>query len=117
MAKRLLTEAEIMKIPRNLFEQYNKKGFVPYFDDEETENEVLWGNESQIIYDKLDKNSSNKIDIPKVHFWAGVHMIYANFLWIVLFVALVVFTILLMMYDFDIHKLYRAIKSIFYDYV
>ncbi len=117
MAKRMLTKEEITKIPKNLLEKYNKMGFIPYIDDEDTEQEILWGTESQVIYDQIDKSSSNSVSVPKVHFWASIHMLYANFLWVILFVALVVFTILLMMYDFDISKLYRAIKSLFYDYV
>ncbi len=117
MAKRVLTEKELSNISKNLIEKYSKMGFVPYIDDEDPEAEILWGTESQVIYDKIDKNGNNTIDMPRIHFWAWIHMLYANFLWVILFVALVVFTILLMMYDFDISKLYRAIKSIFYDFV
>jgi len=116
MAKRMLTEKELSGISKNLLERYSKKGFIPYKDDEDPEAEIMWGTETQVIFDKIDKKG-NAVNVPKVHFWAGIHMLYANFLWVVLFAALVVFTILLMMYDFDIHKLYRAIKSIFYDYV
>lgn len=117
MAKRMLTEKELSNIPKNLLEKYNKMGFVPYLDDEDEEVEVLWGTESQVIYDKIDKSNGNSIDVPRVHFWAWIHMLYANFLWVILFVALVIFTVLLMMYDFDVSKLLRAIKSFFYDFV
>ncbi|MBI9032293.1 hypothetical protein JEZ13_09880 [bacterium] len=117
MAKRKLTDKELSSISKNLLERYDKRGFIPYIDDEDPEKEVMWGTESQVIYAQIDKSGKNEINVPKVHFWAGIHMLYANFLWVILFVGLVVFTILLMMYDFDIHKLYRAIKSLFYDYV
>lgn len=117
MAKRMLTDSEIKRIPQNLLERYKKMGFIPYVDDEDPENEIMWGTESQVIYDKIDKSNGNSISVPKVHFWASIHMLYANFLWVILFVGLVIFTILLMMYDFDINKMYRAIKSLFYDYV
>ncbi len=117
MAKRELTQKELNSISKNLLEKYTNMGFVPYIEDDDQENEILWGTESQVLYDKIDTNGGNATNVPRIHFWASIHMIYANFLWIILFVALVVFTILLMMYDFDISKLYRAIKSLFYDYV
>ena len=116
MAKRLLTEKELGSIPKNLLDKYERMGFTPYINDEDPENEIVWGTDTQIIYDQVD-NNTNSVDVPRFQFWAGVHTIYANFLWIVLFVALVIFTFLLMRYDFDIHKLYRAIKSLFYDYI
>lgn len=117
MAKRILTEKEIESIPKNLVKSYGKMGYVPYIDDEDAEKEIMWGTESQVIYDKVDRSSGNSVNMPKIHFWASIHMLYANFLWVILFVALIIFTILLMMYDFDIQKMYRAIKSVFYDYV
>jgi len=116
MAKRELTEKELNSISKNLLTKYKKMGFIPYIDDNDPDCEIMWGTESQVIYDQIDKKS-NTVNVPKVHFWAGIHALYANFLWVILFVGLVVFTILLMMYDFDIHKLYRAFKNIFYDYV
>jgi len=117
MAKRMLTEKELSGISKNLLKQYEKRGFVPYIDDAKDEIEIMWGTESEVIFDQVDRSRNDSIDIPRVHFWAWIHMLYANFLWVILFVVLVVFTILLMMYDFDIYKLYRAIKSIFIDYV
>ena len=117
MAKRMLTEEELKQLPKNLLTKYGERGFIPYIDEDDAEQEIMWGTESQVIYDKIDKSSGNSINVPKVHFWASIHMLYANFLWVILFIGLVIFTILLMMYDFDIHKLYRAIKSLFYDYV
>lgn len=117
MAKRELTEKERNSIAKNLLEIYSNTGFVPYIDEDDETNEILWATESQIIFDKVDKSNGDSVDVPRVHFWAWIHMLYANFLWVILFIGLIVFTILLMMYDFDISKLYRAIKSIFYDFV
>lgn len=117
MAKRMLTEKELSGISKTLLKQYEQRGFVPYIDDEAEEVEVMWGTESEVIFDQVDTSKNDSVNIPKVHFWAWIHMLYANFLWVILFVILIAFTVLLMMYDFDIHKLYRAIKSIFIDYV
>ena len=117
MAKRTLTEKELEGISKNLLIEYEKRGFVPYINDKDEDAEIMWGTESEVIYDQVDKSGSGAVDIPKVHFWAWLHMLYANFLWVILFVVLVIFTILLMMYDFDAHKLYRALKSIFVEYV
>lgn len=117
MAKRTLTEKEMNSISKNLLEKYRQRGFAPYIDEDDPEQEIVWGTESQVVFDKVDKSTTNGLNIPRFHFWAALHTIYANFLWIILFVGLIVFTFLLMRYDFDIHKLYRAIKSIFYDYI
>lgn len=111
--KRLATKEELDKIPKSLLKRYEKLGYVAFIDEDELEKGIQWGYESQILCEDIEKNEANNFEIPRICFWTYLEMAYSNFLWIILFIIIVVFTVFLMIYDFDIHALGKAAKELF----
>ncbi len=109
--KKILTEEELKSIPARLVQKYKKLGYIAYIDKDDKDKEIKWGTETQVLFDKMDRDPNASVAMPKFSFWLTMQSLYANFLWIILFFGLVIFTILLMHFDFNVNSMLRGIKN------